>query len=657
MKTPKYILVIFVVVFGFASFAIFSNSNFVLIAHADNPPIPVPVTVIYPNGGEVFQAGQQMPTKWISSGYSANALVDVNLMIHNPNGTYTNPSLMNFTGLVNDGTETFTIPTNVPNATNYAILVAIYEPSNGFYADDYSDGDFEITNPIPLTECSDSLDNDRDLLIDIFDPGCHTDGNASNQSSYDSNDNREADNVGTLPECSDSLDNDRDGAVDYPADSGCTSSQDNSELELFQLGTCGTVISPLQGSGDMTNPLTYNIYMPSNNSHPGNFVDHSWVQVVGIDKVYWDMRIATKSIYLIPSITTSGYAHEVTLYGFDNPSGPVELGVEISVYADGPSSWISDNDTALWTFSQSHRYFYAILGGVHNNGDAQIDALCLQTGNNAPIADAGPDQTITLPTNSVTLNGSASYDIDNGNTLNYIWTFVSGPSNIDPSDVATPAVTGLVADTYVFELKVTDNLGASSTDTVRIVVNNSSSNSGNGGGGGISSGRCIPGRPCSIHGQVLGAEDVCILDVNTYMRIGYKNKPTEVGALQAFLNEEMDSTLAVNGIFDQYTEDVVKAFQLKYSRDILGPWDSLKNGEKLHPTGIVYKTTLTKIKNLKCKNLMLPTPSSAELTPWIINHFTSTNTKIPTKTLNINSNTNTSSNTGVHINYSYYYGL
>jgi len=44
-----------------------------------------------------------------------------------------------------------------------------------------------------LPQCSDGIDNDdRDLLIDIADPGCHTDGNSSNNNSYDPNDNNES---------------------------------------------------------------------------------------------------------------------------------------------------------------------------------------------------------------------------------------------------------------------------------------------------------------------------------------------------------------------------------------------------------------------------------------------------------------------------------
>lgn len=43
------------------------------------------------------------------------------------------------------------------------------------------------------TECSDGADNDGDGVIDADDPGCHTDGDATNPDSYDPTDDSEAD--------------------------------------------------------------------------------------------------------------------------------------------------------------------------------------------------------------------------------------------------------------------------------------------------------------------------------------------------------------------------------------------------------------------------------------------------------------------------------
>ena len=89
-----------------------------------------------------------------------------------------------------------------------------------------------------------------------------------------------------------------------------------------------------------------------------------------------------------------------------------------------------------------------------------------------PIANAGPDQTITLPTNSVFLNGSASSDPD-GSIIGYTWTKISGPSQytISNFDQAFTGINNLVTGTYIFQLTVTDNRGGTSRDSVVITVN------------------------------------------------------------------------------------------------------------------------------------------------------------------------------------------
>ncbi|MGN6194220.1 MAG: PKD domain-containing protein, partial [Ginsengibacter sp.] len=92
--------------------------------------------------------------------------------------------------------------------------------------------------------------------------------------------------------------------------------------------------------------------------------------------------------------------------------------------------------------------------------------------NIAPTANAGADQTITLPTNPVTLNGSGT-DSD-GTIASYSWTKTAGPSagTISNASSATTTITSLIAGEYTFNLKVTDNQGATGADTVHVTVKN-----------------------------------------------------------------------------------------------------------------------------------------------------------------------------------------
>lgn len=93
------------------------------------------------------------------------------------------------------------------------------------------------------------------------------------------------------------------------------------------------------------------------------------------------------------------------------------------------------------------------------------------TVNQAPIANAGNDKSITLPVNSVTLSGTGS-DAD-GSIASYYWTKISGPAqfSMDNTNMPTVNISNLTQGTYVFQLQVTDNYGATGIEDVTIIVN------------------------------------------------------------------------------------------------------------------------------------------------------------------------------------------
>ena len=91
--------------------------------------------------------------------------------------------------------------------------------------------------------------------------------------------------------------------------------------------------------------------------------------------------------------------------------------------------------------------------------------------NTPPSANAGSDQSLTLPVNSTSLTGSG-YDAD-GSIAGYNWRQLSGPSNnvLFSLNTAVTYLNNLIEGTYEFELTVTDNRGATDRDTVSVVVN------------------------------------------------------------------------------------------------------------------------------------------------------------------------------------------
>ncbi|MCB0219329.1 MAG: hypothetical protein KDH09_06495 [Chrysiogenetes bacterium] len=113
-------------------------------------------------------------------------------------------------------------------------------------------------------------------------------------------------------------------------------------------------------------------------------------------------------------------------------------------------------------------------GGV----DAATTQVIVRDLNIDPIAEAGPPIRTIFDGNAITLDGSASSDLD-GNIAVYQWALTAGNSALIPgwtgipksfSTLSIPAVEAGGPTALTFELTVYDNNGASDTDTVVVVV-------------------------------------------------------------------------------------------------------------------------------------------------------------------------------------------
>jgi hypothetical protein len=101
--------------------------------------------------------------------------------------------------------------------------------------------------------------------------------------------------------------------------------------------------------------------------------------------------------------------------------------------------------------------------------------------NKVTVADAGPNQTITLPLDSTYLDGSGS--LPNGWTslpsATFLWKQISGPSQTRLHQATslsagynrtTAIVKDLIPGIYLFELQVSDLPGTSGRDTITVFV-------------------------------------------------------------------------------------------------------------------------------------------------------------------------------------------
>jgi hypothetical protein len=134
--------------------------------------------------------------------------------------------------------------------------------------------------------------------------------------------------------------------------------------------------------------------------------------------------------------------------------------------ADGPTPTVT---VPLGVGTHTFRLVVVDDDGASSAPDEVIiTVLAALPPNVPPLANAGPDQTLSLPaaatTVEVILNGQGSTDAD-GTIQAFQWSGLP-----DPDNVATPMVT-LGPGTHTFTLVVTDNAGASSApDDVIITV-------------------------------------------------------------------------------------------------------------------------------------------------------------------------------------------
>lgn len=92
-----------------------------------------------------------------------------------------------------------------------------------------------------------------------------------------------------------------------------------------------------------------------------------------------------------------------------------------------------------------------------------------RTGNDAPIANAGPDQ-IGVAAGQITLDASASYDPE-GDAITYQWTQVSGPSvSLSGMNTARATFTAVEGQSYGFRVVVRDPQNMQGVDTVTVTT-------------------------------------------------------------------------------------------------------------------------------------------------------------------------------------------
>ena len=132
----------------------------------------------------------------------------------------------------------------------------------------------------------------------------------------------------------------------------------------------------------------------------------------------------------------------------------------------------SSSPATTATFSEVGTYALRLSATDSELIDSDEVTVTVNLANNAPVVNAGANQTIGLPQTAVTLNGSATDDgLPENSTLTVTWSKVSGPGTATfstPNAISTTATFSNLG-TYVLRLSAGDT-EVTTTDDVQVVV-------------------------------------------------------------------------------------------------------------------------------------------------------------------------------------------
>ncbi len=232
--------------------------------------------------------------------------------------------------------------------------------------------------------------------------------------------------------------------------------------------------------------ITKNIFYPFRFAYANaarddpNFSILQSIQTIGIvDSNYYSLKSGTDTSMFEITVLKNGTGYIESARTADYLKGIVGFQTRSTYVSNNTGSleYNASNTPRTVTFSGFSKK--DVFGNVYNNSvtiPAWSSKVLIPNGtatitNTAPVANAGSSKVITLPTNSVSLSGTGT-DTD-GTIASYSWVKISGPNagTILSPAAANTSINSLVEGIYKYELKVTDNSGATGKDTIQVTVN------------------------------------------------------------------------------------------------------------------------------------------------------------------------------------------
>ena len=162
--------------------------------------------------------------------------------------------------------------------------------------------------------------------------------------------------------------------------------------------------------------------------------------------------------------------------GSTNPSGIGSLTYKWSLVSvpTGSTAVLTNPNAMVATFQVDLAGTYTAQLTVSNGTASDSATVVISTVSTPPVANAGPNQAVTLGT-TVRLDGSKSSDTD-GNPLTYSWTLISIPATstatLSNSRSVNPTFVADVPGSYIAQLVVNDGNSSSLPSTVMVTTAN-----------------------------------------------------------------------------------------------------------------------------------------------------------------------------------------
>lgn len=216
----------------------------------------------------------------------------------------------------------------------------------------------------------------------------------------------------------------------------------------------------------------------SGNGLNGTQFGSSWACIAGVPFTASANQAPGVEAGVNQSITLPASASLAATVSDDGVPGPLTIawsalsGPGTVTFADAASP------ATTATFSAAGSYVLQLTasdGELATSDSVTITVIPSGAVNQAPVVDAGPDQTIALSA-SASLVGTVTDDGLPGSDVTTNWTKVSGPGNVTFADATSTSTTATFSaeGTYVLQLGADDGL-LSSSDTVTVAVTASAS--------------------------------------------------------------------------------------------------------------------------------------------------------------------------------------